>query len=330
MANPEHMEVVKQGAKAIKEWRVENKDIQLDLVEAGLQLANLYRANLQGATLMGANLQATNLWGANLKDATLLGATLWATDLRGADLRGANLNFVTLYKASLQEAKLQGAKCCSTIFVDVDLSETIGLEMVEHLAPSSISVDTLFKSKGKIPKVFLKGAGVPDILIDYLNSLTGKAFEFYSCFISFTENDDIFSKCLYQDLQDNGVRVWRWKEDAKWGEDLIGEVDKAVKRYDKLIVICSKSSLNAPVVLREIERALQKEDDFKRKGITKNVLFPIRLDDYIFKGWEHPRKADVIAKNIGDFREWNNPKEYKKSLARLVRDLRSGETPKIK
>jgi hypothetical protein len=32
------------------------------------------------------------------------------------------------------------------------------------------------------------------------------------------------------------------------------------------------------------------------------VLFPIRLDDYIFTGWNHYHKADVLAKNVEDFR----------------------------
>jgi len=47
--------------------------------------------------------------------------------------------------------------------------------------------------------------------------------------------------------------------------------------YDKLVVVCSEHSLESPPVIREIERALQKED-----REHKNVLFPIRIDDYLF------------------------------------------------
>jgi hypothetical protein len=50
-------------------------------------------------------------------------------------------------------------------------------------------------------------------------------------------------------------------------------------------------------VLREIERALQRED---RDG--KNVLLPMRIDDYLFDKWNPPREADVVAKVVGDFR----------------------------
>ncbi len=75
-------------------------------------------------------------------------------------------------------------------------------------------------------------------------------------------------------------------------------------------MVCSKNSLTSGPVLREIERALSRED---REG--KSVLFPIRIDDYIFKEWEHPRKTDVCAKVVGDFSGWSrNVKKYDESF----------------
>jgi hypothetical protein len=37
MANPEHVQLVKQGAEAIHRWRKEHPDIKLDLREADLR-----------------------------------------------------------------------------------------------------------------------------------------------------------------------------------------------------------------------------------------------------------------------------------------------------
>jgi hypothetical protein len=88
-----------------------------------------------------------------------------------------------------------------------------------------------------------------------------------------------------------------------------------------LIAVCSEDSLTSPAVLREIERALQREDREK-----KNVLFPIRIDDYVFEGWDHERKADVVKKVVGDFRNWKGPDSYAKALERLLRDLRSEDS----
>ncbi len=38
------------------------------------------------------------------------------------------------------------------------------------------------------------------------------------------------------------------------------------------------------------------------------------LDDYVFNEWKHPRKADVFAKVVGDFRA---QKAFKKLLESL-------------
>ena len=98
-----------------------------------------------------------------------------------------------------------------------------------------------------------------------------------------------------------------------WGEPVWGEIDTAIRHYDKLAVICSEHSLQSEPVIREIERALQKEDREHR-----NVLFPIRIDDYLFDKWEHPRKADVVSKVIGDFRGANDLATYAKAFPRFL------------
>ena len=79
------------------------------------------------------------------------------------------------------------------------------------------------------------------------------------------------------------------------------------------MVICSQHSLESQPAIREIERALQEED-----RDHKNVLFPIRIDDYLFDEWEHPRKADVVSKVIGDFRGANDLAAYSKAFPRIL------------
>jgi hypothetical protein len=81
-------------------------------------------------------------------------------------------------------------------------------------------------------------------------------------------------------------------------------------------------------VLGEIERALQKEDELKREKLAKGnpdmdaeVLIPVRLDDHVLDGWEHPRKPDVVAKHVGDFRGWQKPAKYEKAFEQLLRAL---------
>ncbi len=128
---------------------------------------------------------------------------------------------------------------------------------------------------------------------------------------------------MYTDLQAKGVRCWLFTEDAKWGETVWGEIDRSIRIYDKLVVVCSEYSLQSPAVLREIERALQREDRKK-----KNVLFPITIDDYIFDKWEHERKADVLSKVVGDFRKWKDHDAYQKSLVKLLKDIQATDPKK--
>jgi hypothetical protein len=71
-------------------------------------------------------------------------------------------------------------------------------------------------------------------------------------------------------------------------------------------------------VLREIERALQRED-----REYKNILFPITIDDYVFDEWKHERKADVLAKVVGDFRAWRDPSSYQKAFRKLLEGLQA-------
>lgn len=260
-----------------------------------------------------ADLARANLTGVNLTMADLAGARLTMADLTGANLIGANLTLANLTGANLSKT-LFGY----TVLANVDLSEVIGLESANHIGPSTIGIDTFFRSKGRIPQSFLRGAGVPDDFLEYASSLAGKLLEFYSCFISSSTIDKEFAGPLRADLWAKGVRCWFFPKDAKWGETVWGEIDHAIKTCDKLVVICSQHSLQSPAVLREIERALQREDKEKNQ-----VLFPIRIDDYIFDGWEHERKADVVKKVVGDFTKWEDRKAYRKAFDRLLRDLKA-------
>ncbi len=300
-----------------------------NLFAADLSKANLRGADLEVAMLVGTNLSEANLShaylrGAILPDADLSKANLNNANLRGAALPDANLSEADLYEADLRgadldEANLSEARIAWTHLVDVDLSVVKGLETVTHSGPSSIGIDTIYRSKGAIPEVFLRKAGVPDTFLTYMHFLVGQPFEYFSCFISHSSKDKRFCERLYADLQANHVRSWYFPADARWGESIWEEIDRTIKAYDKLIVVCSEHSLQSIPVQREMERALNREDQEH-----KNILFPIRIDNYLFESWEHRRKADVVAKVVGDFRGWNrNAAKYDTALEKLLSALKA-------
>jgi hypothetical protein len=51
---------------------------------------------------------------------------------------------------------------------------------VRHWGPSTVGIDTLYRSQGNIPEVFLRGVGVPDEMITYIKSLVVHPRKFYS------------------------------------------------------------------------------------------------------------------------------------------------------
>lgn len=81
-----------------------------------------------------------------------------------------------------------------------------GLETLKHSGPSTIGIDTIYNSGGKIPDVFLRGCGVPENFITFHKSLVNSPIEFYSCFISYSHDDKSFARRLHDQLQMRGVR----------------------------------------------------------------------------------------------------------------------------
>ena len=82
-------------------------------------------------------------------------------DLTDANLSSAYLSGAYLSGAYLSGVVLYGGFCSGTSFATVDLSEVKGLESIKHKGPSTVGIDTLFRSHGKIPEGFLRGCSVP-------------------------------------------------------------------------------------------------------------------------------------------------------------------------
>jgi uncharacterized protein YjbI with pentapeptide repeats len=155
---------------------------------------------LRGADLSGATLTDVNLTFANLSQAILRRPNLTGAYLIGAYLEHTHLEGPRLCGLNLTHARLHG-----TVFADADLANVIGLDTCVHEGPSIIDHRTLQKS-GPLPLAFLRGVGLPDLFIDYLPSLLNQAIQHYSCFISYSTQDQEFAERLHADLQNKGVR----------------------------------------------------------------------------------------------------------------------------
>jgi len=117
-------------------------------------------ANRQHLAILNQGGAAWNLWRKEHPKVRpdLSGAALWRADLSGAHLSGAFIGWTTLGNVDLQQVK--------------------GLETVEHLGPSTIGIDTIYRSEGHIPEIFLCKAGVPETFIEYTRSLVVRPIDY--------------------------------------------------------------------------------------------------------------------------------------------------------
>jgi hypothetical protein len=316
MANPEHLAILKQGVEVWNRWRADERKATADFSHADLRRADLCGANLRGAVFGHASLMGANLGGQDL----------YRTHFNSADLRGANLRAAVLYRADLSGANLSNAMLGWTVFANVDLSHVTGLEAVRHAGPSTIGIDTIFNSMGRIPESFLRGCGVLENFIAYIKSLAGTAFEFYSCFISYATEDQSFAESVYADLQARGVRCWFAPHDIQAGKKIHEQVDDAIRVYDRLLLILSDHSMSSEWVKTEIANARQREI---REG--RQMLFPITVVPFEqIRDWKafdadtgKDSAREIREYFIPDFSNWKDHDSYQQAFQRLLRDLKA-------
>ena len=260
--------------------------------------------------LKGVNLSAANLIGSDLRDTNLRHA-----DLRGARLNGARLNRAYISNARLENASFRGAVLYETVFSNVVLDTAIGLATCIHKGPSILDHRTLNRSSG-LPLEFLRGCGLPDLVIAELTEPHRKKAKYCSCFISYSSRNQDFADQLYADLQAAGIRCWFAPKDIPIGAKLRDAIDGGIRERDKVLLVLSEHAITSAWVEKEVETAF--EEEVRRKNI---VLFPIRLDETVMEAsasWA----ADIRrARHIGDFSEWENHHRYKLAFAKLLQDL---------
>jgi hypothetical protein len=358
MSLEEAVKLLKGGQSGIAEWNrrwesegqaipwprvdLSGADLhEVDLRGVDFSLGRFSFTNFSGADLRGANFSSAvaynakfggaNLRGANLRGANLLGTVFHSADLQGADLRGAELRGADLYMAELGGADLTGAICVASRFDRIDLSDVKGLDTITHYGPSTIDIDTLFRSGGKIPELFLRRCRVPDALIHSLPSIIGsmEPIQFYSCFISYSTKNQDFAERLDSRLRDKGLQVWFAPEDVQGGKKLHEQIHKAIGEHDKLLLVLSRESMASDWVMSEIRTA--RRDELKENC---RKLFPISLVPFeAIREWKcfdadsgKDLGVEIREFYIPDFSNWKDHDSFEKEFERLIRDLKSEDS----
>ena len=297
MSNQEHLQLLRAGEKTWNAWRRSHPEVA----------PNLSGANLRKLYLRSFDLSRCDLSSADARDVSF----------RKANLTGANLQSTKLYRAffsraDLRDADFSGATLYETVFADVDLSSTRGLATCIHKGPTVVDHRSLARSHG-LPLQFLRGSGLPDLLITESKQDDSSIARYRSSFISYSSEDQDFAERLYNDLQEKGVRCWYAPKSMRIGDKIRDAIDEAIRDADHVILILSNSSLSSGWVEKEFETTFEEET---RRG--KPMLFPIRLDDAAIsdgRSWV----SDVRrGRYIGNFTRWRDPQHYSAAFRMLL------------
>ncbi|MCW3107097.1 MAG: pipB2 2 [Segetibacter sp.] len=201
----------------------------------------------------------------------------------------------------------------------------------------------LKKIQKKINKfsTFFKDCGIPEEIIAVFKSwvkitptiaeASVQSMDFYSCFLSYSHQDSNFAKTLHTRLLKNNIQSWFDEEHVFPADNILDAVDHGIRRWDKVLLCCSKNSLNSPWVDREIDKALQKEEDLWRERGQKTLsIIPLNLDGYLFE-WENSKASILQSRLAVNFTNWEtNQINFDIQLDRLLNALRSDSNARPK
>lgn len=182
------------------------------------------------------------------------------------------------------------------------------------------------ENSGGLLDIFLKGCGLPDPLIDYFPSLLSQSISFYSCFISYSHADNIFARCLHEQLQGKGIRCWLDEHQLRPGDDIYKKVGRGLRLWDKVLLCASEKSLTSWWVDNEITSTFEKEQQLKKqRGEQVLSLIPLNLDNHILDSddWGDGKAAQVRKRLAADFTGWETDNDkFDSAFEKVVLALR--------
>ena len=362
MANPEHLDILKQGVKVWNAWRRENPDVRPDLQGADLKKADLawvdlsramldetdldgahlFRGNFALANLSSANLSEANLTYANLRKANILGShlvgiKLEAADLEAANLEGSNMGGAHLERANLAGANLSGVYLGSAYFVSSKLAQAnlkdcflvdMTLAGVDLREARGLGTCTHHGPSFIDLRTIRKSWPLPRVFLRGC----GLDEAFIDYLPSLLEDAVQFYSCFISYTsadEDFARRLHADLQDAGvrcWfaPEDLkIG--DRFRYAIDEAIRVRDKLLL----VLSEhsiestwVETEVETALEEEAARST-TVLFPVRLDDAVLETKKPWAGHLRRTRHLGDFTGWQHHATYRPALDRLLRDLRA-------
>ncbi len=281
-----------------------------------------------GATFISPEFNTCLLVDVGFLDATIEGGRFEATRAESIDFENAKLHAIQLTRSQFVSPRLSSTSISNlNLWPLIESDPRVGsVSSIDYLSVlQTLGRDSRFEAAGLAKAIrFLRLCGLPDLsnaaLPDLLKSLYSDEVRktMKSTFISYGGPDENFAARLNADLLRSGVKTFYFPMDAVFGEKLHLTM-KRVNEYERIILVCSKDSLDRPGLQYELEKVLERE---AREGGTSCII-PITLDGFLFEDWQPTRpslKEELLARVVADFRDFG---KYETQFGRLLAALQA-------
>jgi uncharacterized protein YjbI with pentapeptide repeats len=244
------------------------------------------------------------------------------------------VDFSNFKKIDLRNSKFMNSVLAETSFVDCEFnSDTISVtEELKFKSNGYLDLQTILKSEQIDFNILKQIFKVHDPNIQETLKKITEELNYQKVFISFSFEDKRFAERLHLEFESRGIRTFFWMKDAPPGQSMEDIMREGVRSTDKLLFIASKNSIKSIACQFELSEGRRKQTE-----TWENIIFPIHIDDFIFKVnksqirpiekmEEYWRNIEEIKRvNSADFSEFNkgkiNHKKFKQSIDRIVKEL---------
>jgi uncharacterized protein YjbI with pentapeptide repeats len=289
----------------------------LKLIRSTIYFSQFQNCDFSNNYILQPIINSSDFNNSNFNNSKILGANFFSCHFVLTKFCNSAIQGINFHKCIFDSSDFDNSDLMRLIFNGCVIKNVKGIDSIKIYGENFIDIDTIINSYNFNNFHFFEQMGVQKEVIRLLSGLPQFGSSYYSCFISYCNQDKKFVKKLRDDLFNNGVKVWYMAEDIKIGDKIRDKIYSEISNHDKLLVVLSNNSIGSSWVEEEVYKALSEED-------VKNniILFPIMLDDILSlsKPWIEKIKN---SRYIANFVEWDKePEKYISSLKKLLQDLK--------
>ena len=299
--------------------------IGIDFSNCSLKNVKFNKSDLASADFSNSDITGADFSEAQISEANFENSKLLKTKFEGASISKVNFSNLDLSEVSFQGAQSKGDNNFNNCILDKADFFNSSITIHEIKVASSFKGTIFSRNKLEVPKLvqFRRlffhqiGEETHKKMVTEMDLYNEESGVYHSCFISYSSKDEIFVEKLHSDLVSRRVKCFFAPKDISIGDKIRPTIYEAIKNHSKLLLVISAASIESNWVENEVESAFEEEN-----RLDQNILFPIRIDEVVFYSENSWSSTIRRQRHMGNFENWENESDYRKSLEKLLHDLR--------